>query len=153
MKKVTLRHLTVACFAAYCVLMVVLLFGRERYDLGLDYWKTVSLNYNFVPFVTIKKYVGILIHGRHSLYSHAIINLFGNILMFVPMGYLIPMIWRSMRKFLACFAVCVLVIVTVELIQLFTLVGSCDIDDLILNLAGISLGFFLFRLPEWLFKK
>ena len=33
-----------------------------------------------------------------------------------------------------------------ELTQLFTLLGSCDIDDLILNMAGIVWGFILHKI-------
>ena len=35
------------------------------------------------------------------------------------------------------------VITAVEVFQLFTLVGSCDIDDLILNVIGAALGFLI----------
>lgn len=38
----------------------------------------------------------------------------------------------------------VLTITSVELIQLVTLLGSMDIDDLILNLAGASIGFLIY---------
>lgn len=40
------------------------------------------------------------------------------------------------------------IIVAVELLQLFTLLGSCDIDDLILNMIGAFLGYGLFRMVQ-----
>ena len=36
-----------------------------------------------------------------------------------------------------------IVIIAIELIQLFSLKGMCDIDDLILNLLGVSIGYTL----------
>ena len=37
-------------------------------------------------------------------------------------------------------------IVCVELVQLVTLLGHCDVDDLILNLIGVSMGYLLWAL-------
>lgn len=152
-KKWTARHLAFVCSGAYCLLMALLLFGRERYDLGLDYWKTVSLNYNFMPFRTIWLYIRVLINGRQSLYRDAVVNLAGNVVLFVPLGFLLPMLWPKLRKFWRCLGVSLLAVGVVELIQLFTLVGKCDIDDVILNLVGVSVGYVLYQIPEWLVKK
>ena len=41
-----------------------------------------------------------------------------------------------------------LMITAVELAQLFTLVGSCDVDDLLLNLLGAGLGYGLYKLTQ-----
>ena len=41
-----------------------------------------------------------------------------------------------------------LVITAVELAQLFTLLGSCDIDDLILNVLGAALGYGIHKLAK-----
>ena len=38
------------------------------------------------------------------------------------------------------------VLIAVELCQLLSLRGSCDIDDLILNMAGVLLGFVCWKL-------
>ena len=39
-------------------------------------------------------------------------------------------------------------VMAVELIQLFTLRGSGDIDDLILNMAGAAIGFAVFQIIQ-----
>ena len=39
--------------------------------------------------------------------------------------------------------------IPVELLQMLLLVGTCDVDDLILNLLGAALGDGLFRLMRW----
>lgn len=68
--------------------------------------------------------------------------LWGNIGMFVPVGFGLPMLWRKMKWYHAVlfgggFSF------LIELIQVFTGRVS-DIDDLILNTAGALLGFFLY---------
>ena len=49
-----------------------------------------------------------------------------------------------MRNFFWFLLTCTAAIVLVELVQLLSLLGSCDIDDLILNLLGMIIGFLLF---------
>ena len=43
--------------------------------------------------------------------------------------------------------------VTVEVIQLITKVGCCDVDDMILNTAGAALGYLLFFICDHLRRK
>ena len=65
--------------------------------------------------------------------------------MFVPLGLLMPTIWRSLTSLLR-FIICMTeMIVSIELIQLFTLLGSFDIDDYILNIIGTLIGFVINR--------
>ena len=39
-----------------------------------------------------------------------------------------------------------LLILAVEILQLVTLLGSCDIDDLLLNILGAAMGYVLWKL-------
>ncbi len=135
-------------FVLYFVLMLWLLFGqRFGENVGNSYEQALTSNLNLIPFATVRLYINLL-GGGYSEYlvRHAFINLAGNVLMFVPLGLFLPGIWRRMRKFFG-FLLCVFfLIVAVELIQLATLLGSCDVDDLILNLVGALLGFGLWKL-------
>ena len=63
-----------------------------------------------------------------------------NILLFVPFGYLLPMLWKRADrwwKVLLCGFAASLVI---ELLQLVTRYGMFDLDDLINNSLGALLG-------------
>ena len=88
--------------------------------------------------------------GAASIYRynarHAFINLAGNVVMFLPLGALLPAANGKLRKFFRTFFLGLGLIVAVEVLQLFTLLGSCDVDDLILNLIGVTLGFILWKL-------
>lgn len=130
-------------FSLYCLLMLWLLFHRPGFDPAAPYRE--QLKYNLMPFQTIRLFLGLLNSASGGLRRHAVINLAGNVVMFVPLGICMPRVWPGLRKFGKFLLTVVLVIAAVELAQLLTLVGSCDTDDLILNVLGASLGYWLFR--------
>lgn len=130
--------------AAYSLLMIWLLFFREGYDPALPYMD--QLKFNLTPFATISRYVQHLTWAnRQDLWGSAAVNLLGNIIMFIPLGFLMPRVFRRLRKLWKTLLLCIGIIVAIELVQLVTLVGTCDVDDLILNVLGIYLGYFLCR--------
>jgi len=135
-------------FLVYCAVMLWLLFFRsESRNAGLPYKELLKQNTNLVPFYTTKNYLHVLRYSTDRyMRVHCFINLGGNILLFVPAGWLLPRIWGKLRNFFRFIALCAGVIFLVETVQLFTLLGRFDIDDLILNLAGMVLGFILFHL-------
>ncbi len=64
---------------------------------------------------------------------------FGNIAAFIPFGILIPILFRmDFKKFIACF---ILVILFLETVQSLTFLGTFDIDDIISNALGASIGY------------
>ena len=129
-------------FMLYAAMMLWLLFDRPSDGGGLSYWSQVKLNLNLIPLRTVALYIRTLMNtGNAYLLRHAIINLAGNVIMFVPLGALLPAIWPTLRKFWKCWLCSAGCIAVIEILQLFTLLGSCDIDDLILNLVGVSIGF------------
>lgn len=85
-----------------------------------------------------------------SPYS-AIIGFWGNLLVLSPLGFLAPLLFRR-AKF--CHVACggALLSLTYEILQL-PLDRSTDIDDLLLNTAGVILGYLLFLLWRRCFPK
>ena len=105
---------------------------------------------NLVPFHTIGNYWKVVTRWEFTpLFYHCVINLGGNLLLFIPIGYFLPRLWPFLRNFFSFLLTCTLAITLVELLQLVTLLGSLDIDDLILNLLGMILGYLIFMI----FKK
>ncbi len=137
------KPISKAALFLYAALMIYLLFfmrlGTEPAD---TYFERLSTSINVIPFSTVKDYINTFYDRR----STAIINLIGNIVMFVPLGLLLPCVFTRARAFSKTCAYSALIIVAVELIQLFTLLGAADIDDLILNLVGVCLGYAFFAL-------
>lgn len=136
-----------AAFAAYCVLMLWLLFVRNRHPVLENYWAQMEQNVNLVPFHTIRLYLYVFRDSDlDHLIPHAVVNLVGNVVMFIPLGaFLYPEFsegWKVFKVLLTTF----MVICLVELAQLVTLAGSCDVDDLLLNLGGSLLGCLVYRI-------
>ncbi len=74
-----------------------------------------------------------------------------NVLLFMPMGFLLPVIWKDYRSIRKTVFTGLAVSIMIELLQIFTF-RLTDIDDLITNTFGTFLGYecgklFSFRLP------
>lgn len=135
------------CFVAYCALMLWLLFGQR---LGTEvYTQQLADSVNLKPFATIERYLHMLSNQHNQkLLRHAVINLAGNVVMFIPLGFFLPKIFPRLRGLFRTFFLAVLLICLVEAVQYVTALGTCDVDDLILNLVGVCLGYPLSKIKH-----
>ncbi|NCC87514.1 MAG: VanZ family protein [Clostridia bacterium] len=108
--------------------------------------------HNFIPFYTIIK------TATTTPVSIALKQLAGNIIMFIPFGFLISF-FTNKKKFVKCIASATLFSVFIEFLQFIlgvTFVGSqyrvVDIDDVILNLLGAIIGFCIFKITPHFIK-
>lgn len=93
---------------------------------------------NLVPFRTISSYLG-------GLSADSVLNIYGNILVFVPFGIFIPAIWVKHNNLKSMILLGISISLFIEITQLF--VGrSSDIDDVILNAIGVVIGFIFYTL-------
>ena len=139
------RKTNIALLIVYSALMVWLLFDRAGYVAGVPYWEQVSQQLNLVPFRTLRLFINLLDSGVRSYILMAVINLAGNVILFIPLGFLLPRVFPWCDSLLRQIFITAAIITTVEILQLFTLVGSCDIDDLILNVIGSTFGFLIHK--------
>lgn len=137
-----------AAFLVYGLLMIYLLFGQRMGQLPVGtYWERIRASVNLKPLDTLWRFCWVLSNSTDpAALQHAVVNLVGNVVMFVPLGYLTPCIWGKMQKFRWHFLYMVLIIVGIEVLQLVTLLGSCDVDDLILNLVGTTMGYLSWKI-------
>jgi len=135
------RKVNTALFMAYGALMLWLLFDRPGFTPGIPYWEQVAGQLNLVPFRTLRLFAHLLDSGVRAHIRMAVINLGGNVIMFIPLGLLLPKVFPNLSSLLRVLLTTAAIITVVEIVQLFTLVGSCDIDDLILNVAGAAIGY------------
>jgi len=146
------RLLTLAFFV-YMALLLYFLFFSEQYGRTLA---TSEYHYNLKLFLEIRRFYHI--GGREF-----VINVIGNVLAFLPFGFLIPVIYREQRKktvqghYFRC-----LMFVTflggmfsffVECVQLVTKVGSFDVDDMLLNTVGVFLGVIGYIISKGIIRK
>ncbi len=106
---------------------------------------------NFIPFGSI------LDIASSQPFSIALRQIGGNIVLFMPLGFLVPLIWKGI-KWSAVLEIGLLCSFAIEAIQ-FTLSYALgytykitDVDDLILNASGTMMGYILYRIFQWGFK-
>ena len=93
--------------------------------------------YNFIPFKTLINQV------NHFSYS-SFINLVGNVVLFIPIGWIAPFIWEKCREWKYALLLGLVVSGTIEFVQYF--IGRiADIDDLIVNTLAIMLGAYMYK--------
>lgn len=129
----------------YGAWMLWLLFGQR---LGTQiYEQQLADRVNLIPFATISRYMQMIrTLTDPGLFRHALVNLVGNVVLFIPLGFFLPYFCRPLRGFLRTALTVLALIVVVELTQYVTLLGSCDVDDLVLNMAGALMGYPVWRL-------
>ncbi len=64
-----------------------------------------------------------------------------NILLFIPLGFLMPLLWRVFFKGLWCFTAGLMLSLTIEGVQFFTKRGYVQTDDVVMNFIGTILGY------------
>ena len=147
-KQYSMRAGLFLVFVFYCLILLNLLFtSRHRffdYALTSNITERITSGTNFIPFHTLISYF----KNSDSLDPRIIsTNIYGNLLAFAPMGFFLPVLFQKLRKYLPFACVMFTMIIVIELAQFITNLGILDIDDLIINLLGATIGFFLFRLP------
>ena len=102
---------------------------------------------NFTPLKTIKMYID------YSYKLNSVENLAGNLLVFVPFGFLFPYVAREGTHFFVMLLNAFVFVLGIEMFQLFSAFGAFDVDDILLNCLGASLGFGVNRLVQWWERK
>ncbi|MGM0339557.1 VanZ family protein [Candidatus Enterococcus murrayae] len=70
-----------------------------------------------------------------------------NIIMFTPLGFLLPLIWKQCRRLGFVVLLGCEFSLMIEFLQLFNR-RATDIDDLLMNTLGAFIGFFLWKLSK-----
>lgn len=118
----------------YTISLFILLFFRpENQQYG---------TINLIPFEAIRFYF-----TGHVSSLIAFYNLSANIGLFIPFGLYYRFISKTPRLILLL-CISILSISIVESLQYATKRGSLDIDDLILNVIGFCIGYFLFTFVQ-----
>lgn len=133
-------------FLLYLLGLFYLMFLSERYGRvggGNPH------DYNLQPFREIGRYL----MYRNSLGAEAFfINIYGNILAFLPFGFLVPVVAWHRQNFLSVLLWSLAMTLSIEVIQLVSQVGSFDVDDMILNVTGGILGYVGYLLGHYIWR-
>lgn len=102
---------------------------------------------NFHPFESIWN---VYVRGFRSgtvNFGYMILNLFGNLCAFMPMSFFLPRLWRAQRHWYVFLPTVTATVAAIEGTQLLLMVGSCDVDDVILNAGGAFVLFWILKIP------
>ena len=113
-------------YTIFLLYLMFLGFGREQHEANIV---------RLLPFVST-----ILFVQNTTSWESIIINLFGNIIMFIPFGFLgwLNAKYFSFKKLIVDFLSALII---VEALQYLTRLGVFDIDDLALNSLGVWIGY------------
>ena len=113
-------------YTIFLLYLMFLGFGREQHEANIV---------RLLPLVST-----ILFVQNTTSWESIIINLFGNIIMFIPFGFLgwLNAEYFSFKKLIVDFLSALII---VEALQYLTRLGVFDIDDLVLNSLGVWIGF------------
>ena len=81
--------------------------------------------------------------GKAERAEQLIVEKIPNVMLFIPLGFFLPVVFRSKRKLWKTVSISFAVTFSVEFVQYF--IGrSSDIDDILTNLLGAILGYMVF---------
>lgn len=151
------RRLLWCFFIGYCIVLFAILFGRNDYAYvnfsRYPYWHRVLDKINLIPLVSIWEQLRSIFDSGSYTRPVALRNLAANVLLFAPMGLFLPMLWEKLRRFRANIKMWFLMIMMIEIVQLLTLQGSFDIDDIILNTVGFLAGFCVYLILNYFIRE
>ena len=106
---------------------------------------------NILPFkIILIPFVGMF---DYLTKRNMLVNVIGNIAMFIPTGIILPIISRKLDRFGKVVAVGALISLCIEVLQLLFSERTTDINDLILNTIGTAVGFCIFLLIKKIIKR
>ena len=132
-------------FIIYCLILLKLIlfkYPRALIKELLVCWNLEMLDRNikdanFIPFSSIRRDI-------LTLNSYYIKVLIYNIMAFIPMGFLLPLISKRARNMYFTIIVATAFSFLIEISQLITVLGTFDIDDILLNTLGTLIGYVLY---------
>lgn len=146
-KKERILSVVFILYLLFLVKMIVFKYPFAQMQQIVDTWqKDVVLEglhtANFIPLKTIKMYIRY--YDMPGIRSFS--NLFGNVLIFVPVGILLPIVHKASEKVWVLLINALLLVVGIEVFQLFSNFGAFDVDDIILNCFGVLIGSLIYHL-------
>ena len=97
-------------------------------------WDTINL----VPFEELRKLWG------YGYFWTVIYNVAGNVLWFIPLGFLVQGLFPRWRILIV--ALCGMVVsFSIKLLQFICVTGITDIDDVLINTVGALIGCLMYR--------
>ena len=149
-----LHLIVLSILLIYLVGVFVVTIGLRSYD---DETKI-----NLIPFRSLYLIVRQLVHSAktwgvknisHELtfMAKGLRNLFGNILLLIPLGYLVPILRQGFNRWWKAGLLGIGASMVIEIVQLISHRGYFDLDDVLMNSFGCVIGWLCYH--RWLREK
>ncbi len=150
------RILLYAVFGLYLLAVAYIVFfsrsATKDYQVHIalfsDLKNAVRIDFGFLGFIKTVFTDGFRVAASHVRIEKAedIAQVYMNVMLFVPMGYLLPYLFGWFRAKVRCrpALACFIIALLIENLQLIFRRGFYDMDDLVANTAGGILGQFLY---------
>ncbi len=119
--------------ALYCIILISVTFFIGRARLKFYNWWTIQ----------DKLFYTIMFQIKYGTMRKILKNVICNIVMLIPLSFLLMIKDKKYNNVLNQTIIILPIIIGIELLQGFTHVGTCDIDDVILNYFGTVVFTFL----------
>lgn len=154
MEKTKQKTGTVILFVLFAIYLIVLLkitiFRHPDMISNLlnnELYGVRSLN--LIPFATVAEYALFISNGNIFI---GLSNIFGNLIIFLPLGYMTALLFPKMRKAARILLLAMALSVVIEGSQYIFASGQTDIDDVILNTLGGMVGYWIYLLTAKVLK-
>lgn len=142
------------CFVFYILLLagVTLMPIEIGFGYGSEFFRIAI---NLIPFKDIIREVstvGVAYRGDTAFHIRLILrNVGGNLILLLPLGIMLPIIWKQSTQLKRVLLLGSIVSISIELLQLIemllgiTIARAVDIDDVILNVLGVLIGYAIYK--------
>jgi glycopeptide antibiotics resistance protein len=144
----SVKRLLTLIFILYILLLLGVVTLRFFNPAQLSQMRTAidgGVTHNFEIFKTIKSQIAVIGSG------YANWNILANTVCFMPFGFLVPLITKKPCGFFLTAFFGLLFSGLIESAQYFFKIGVFDVDDIILNTAGVILGYIAARISYLIF--
>ena len=154
--------ISVIAFVVFCIVTVILYkcckFNKAQSIAAilLSLYIVVLLYYTVVGRYSHEDYD----YQIHFFYSYRFLlerfdfqnvrQLVINLLMLIPVGFLLSVIIKGKGKYAIALVLCLLLTVFIESMQLLMKCGTFEIDDIINNMMGAVIGTLIYALIHWI---
>ncbi|MGX7348016.1 VanZ family protein [Aerococcus vaginalis] len=143
------RPIALTVFVFYFLLLIhltVLRYDWQWWSLTLDTTRNFS-RIHLLPLVDTFK-----LENGDSVFSFWY-NFFGNVIWFIPFGFIVPYLRRGKRQFFEIVLAGAATSIAIETGQYFLGTGVTHIDDVIFNVSGVVIGYLLYDISRWLYHR
>lgn len=109
-------------------------------------------NFSLINLKPFNKFAEIKDAAGRYMIRYIVREVYGNILLFAPLGFLLPLVWKKQEKFWALLVSGISISLAIEVIQLALPMRATDIDDVILNTCGALIGYVIYIIVRKLSK-